>query len=88
MGTIGAGLMDYVNAAKEKMGFGSTPVQTTVENAVAPLPDSSTLGLKPDARGGYTCAGGKRLKTRSASKKRKDGARKTRSVRRKGGRKY
>jgi hypothetical protein len=88
MKTIGAGLMDYVNAAKEKMGLGSTPVQKTAEDIVAPLPDSSSLGLQADARPGYTSAGGKRLKTRSASKKRKSSVRKTRSLRRKGGRKY
>ena len=62
------------------MGFGSTPVQSTMERVASPLPDSSTLGLKADARSGYTSAGGKRLKTRSASKKRKGGARKTRSA--------
>lgn len=72
--------MDYVNAAKEKMGLGSTPVETTMEKVAAPLPDSSSLGLQPDARSGYTSAGGKRRKTRSASRKKKGGARKTRSA--------
>jgi hypothetical protein len=74
MGKVGAGFMDYVNAAKEKLGLGSKPVETVVEQAVPDLPKGTDMGMAPEPTG-YTSAGGRRHKRKKTRKSKKDGRR-------------
>lgn len=81
MGSIGESVMGALNSVKQKMGFGSTPVETTVEKAVAPLPSGTDLGTAAEPAG-YTSAGGRR------HRKTRKGGRKHRKTHKKGGRKH
>jgi hypothetical protein len=77
MGKVGAGFMDYVNAAKEKLGLGPKPVETTIEQAVPSLPSGTDLGMASEPTG-YTSAGGRRHKRSKKTRKSKKGGRRTR----------
>lgn len=69
MGSLGEKFMSMVNSAKQSMGFGSTPVQTTAEKVVAPLPTGEDLGMDKEPAG-MTSGGGRRhRKTRKGGKK-------------------
>jgi len=80
----------FFNKAKESVVGTSQDAVAPVQKAipvVATQGGAVKLGMGKEPAG-YTSAGGRRLKTRSASRGKKGGARKTRSASRKGGRKH
>ncbi len=69
--------MDYINSAKEKLGFGPKPVETVVEQAVPSIPSGTDLGMGSEPAG-YTTTGGRRHRRSKKTRKSKKGGRRTR----------
>jgi hypothetical protein len=83
MDALTSGISGLFSKAKETVASATQSVAAPVkETPIAPLvtPEGAKMVGMDSEPAGYTSGGGRRLKTRSASKKRRGGARKTRSA--------